>query len=144
MTENQEKELFRTLERLVGGVQKIQRTLETHTDILDGHTEKLDGHTEKLDAHSRILDSHSEKLDSHSKILDSHSKILDSHSKKLDEHSEKFDQQSKILIEHTGMLGSLMSKTDSIARQVMDNDQRLSARITSVENAVGSLGGEIH
>ncbi len=88
MTEHQEKELFRTLGNLVGGVQEIQKTL-------DDHTRKLDDHTRKLDDHSVILKS-------------------------------------------------LVSKTDSIAEQVLKNDQRLSARISSVENAVENLGGEIH
>ncbi len=81
MNEDREKELFRTLGNLVGGVKQIQQTL-------DGHTKTLD--------------------------------------------------------EHTGMLQSLVSKTDSIAEQVMKNDKRLTARITSVEKAVENLGGEIH
>lgn len=81
MTEDREKELFRTLTNLVGGVKNIQQT--------------------------------------------------------LDEHSKKLD-------EHTGMLKSLVSKTDSIAEQVMKNDERLTARIVSVENAVTNLGGDIH
>ena len=81
MTEHQEEELFRTLGNLVGGVKKIQETLNVHTEKLD---------------------------------------------------------------EHSAMLGTLNSKIDSIAGQVMENDQRLTARITSVENAVGNLGGEIH
>lgn len=55
----------------------------------------------------------------------------------LDDHTKKLD-------EHTGMLKHLVSKTDSIAEQVMENDQRLTARITSVESAIGNLGGEIH
>ncbi|MEQ1607107.1 MAG: hypothetical protein ABL999_19760 [Pyrinomonadaceae bacterium] len=88
MTENQEKELFRTLENLVGGMQKIQHTQAEHTGMLNEHTGMLN--------------------------------------------------------EHTGILNSLIAKTDSIARQVMDNDERLTARITSVENAVGNLGGGIH
>ena len=88
MTEHQEEELFRTLGNLVGGVQKIQQTL-------DDHTKKLDDHTKKLD-------------------------------------------------DHTGMLKSLVSKTDSIAGQVMENDQRITARISSVENAIENLGGDIH
>lgn len=62
--------------------------------------------------------------------LDGHTKILDDHTKKLDDHS--------------AMLRSLVSKTDSIADQVLKNDQRLTARISSVENAVENLGGDIH
>ena len=81
MNEHREKELFRTLGNLVGGVKQIQQTL-------DDHTKKLD--------------------------------------------------------EHTGMLKSLVSKTDSVAEQVMKNDESLTARITTVELAVENLGGEIH
>ena len=81
MNEHREKELFRTLGNLVGGVKKIQQTLEDHTKTLD---------------------------------------------------------------EHTGILKSLVSKTNSIAEQVMENDQRLTARILSVENAIENLGGAIH
>jgi len=116
MNADREKELFRILGNLVGGVKKIQET--------------LDDHSGKLDAHSAKLDDHSAKLDAHSAKLDDHSKILSGHSEKLDEH--------------TVMLKSLVSKTDSIAEQVMKNDQRLTARIASVETAVENMGGEIH
>ena len=57
-------------------------------------------------------------------------RTLNDQTKKLDGHTEKLDH--------------LVSKTDSIAHQVMENDRRLSARIVSVEQAVENLGGEIH
>ena len=109
MTEHQEKELFRTLGNLVGGVKQIQQTLDGHTKTLDDHTKTLDGHTKTLDDHTKTLDGHTKTLDG-----------------------------------HTGMLKFLVSKTDSIAEQVMKNDERLTARITSVESSIENLGGQIH
>lgn len=101
MTENQEKELFLILGRLVNGVNELQ------TDVKD------------------IKVTQSE----HSQILTEHSQILAEHSQQL--------------AEHTLLLNHLVSKTDSIAVQVMTNDKRLTARVTAIENRVENLGGEI-
>lgn len=70
--------------------------------------------------------------------------VLDKHSHILDRHSEILDRHSETLSEHSSKLNLLVSKVDSIAEQVMQNDKRRSARIVAVENAVGNLGGEIH
>ncbi len=116
MTEEREKELFDTLSTLVYGVTGLT------SDVRDIKI--------VLDKHSQILDRHSQILDRHSNILDGHSQILESHSEM---HSD-----------HTSKLNLLVSKVDSIAEQVMENDKQLSARIAAVESAVENLGGEIH
>jgi ABC-type transporter Mla subunit MlaD len=53
-------------------------------------------------------------------------------------------QHSKTLTEHSGKLDHLVAKTDTIADQVIKNDLRLSARLTSVEQAVDEMGGKTH
>ena len=64
-------------------VEKMEVTLDLHTQKLDSHSQILDSHTKKLDLHSQILESHTKKLDSHSQILESHTKKLDSHSQMI-------------------------------------------------------------
>lgn len=62
MTENQEKELFKTLATLVTGVQNIQSDVSTlKSDVIE-----IKG---TLAEHSQILAEHSQKLDKHSQIL---------------------------------------------------------------------------
>ena len=56
MTENQEKELFITLDTLVTGVRGIQLNVQ---DVKETQTE-----------HSRILNEHSQILNEHSRILE--------------------------------------------------------------------------
>jgi uncharacterized coiled-coil protein SlyX len=102
MTENQEKELFLILGRLVNGVNVLQ------TDVKDIKV-----------------------------TLAEHSQILAEHSQTLAEHSRQ-------LGENRGLLDHLVSKTDSIAMQVLKNDARLSERLTTVEGAVEDLGGKTH
>jgi uncharacterized coiled-coil protein SlyX len=102
MTENQEKELFLILGRLVNGVNVLQ------TDVKDIKV-----------------------------MLAEHSQILAEHSQTLAEHSRQ-------LGENRGLLDHLVSKTDSIAMQVLKNDARLSERLTTVEGAVEDLGGKTH
>jgi uncharacterized coiled-coil protein SlyX len=109
MTENQEKELFLILGRLVNGVNVLQ------TDVKDIKV----------------------TLAEHSQILAEHSQILAEHSQTLAEHSRQ-------LGENRGLLDHLVSKTDSIAMQVLKNDARLSERLTTVEGAVEDLGGKTH
>lgn len=77
-------------------------------------------------------------------VLDKHSHILDRHSHILDRHSEILDRHSETLGEHSSRLNLIVSKVDSIAEQVMQNDKRLSARIVTLEQAVEHLGGELH
>lgn len=55
----------------------------------------------------------------------------------LSEHSLLFE-------EHSRKLDHLVSKTDSIADQVVKNDTSLSARVTAVERSVEDLGGKIN
>lgn len=70
--------------------------------------------------------------------------VLDKHSHILDRHSEVLGGHSQMHSEHSSKLNLLLSKVDSIAEQVMENDKRLSARISAVEHAVENLGGDIH
>ena len=116
MTENQEKELFLILGRLVNGVNELQ------TDVKDIKVTQAE--------HSQVLAEHSQVLAEHSQVLAEHSQVLEEHSLQLGEH--------------TRLLNHLVSKTDSIADQVMANDKRLTARVTAIEDAVENLGGEIH
>ncbi len=64
MTDNQEKELFKTLATLVTGIQKIQDTQSEHSLILNEHSLILNEHSRKLDEHSRKLDRLEAKTDS--------------------------------------------------------------------------------
>lgn len=64
MTENQEKELFLILGRLVSGISEIQLdireikgTLAEHSVTLDRHSTTLDNHTVKLDRLESKIDS---------------------------------------------------------------------------------------
>jgi chromosome segregation ATPase len=75
MTENQEKQLFKTLETLVSGMQVIQ------TDVKEIKV--------TLGEHSQILESHSQILEKHSQILESHSQILERLDAKTDTIAEK-------------------------------------------------------
>ena len=53
-------------------------------------------------------------------------------------------EHSKTLAEHSNKLDHLVAKTDTIADQVIQNDVRLSARLTSVEQAIDEIGGKSH
>ena len=53
-------------------------------------------------------------------------------------------EHSNTLAEHSGKLDHLIAKTDTIADQVIQNDVRLSARLTSVEQALEEIGGKTH
>lgn len=62
MTENQEKQLFKTLETLVTGVNKIQSDVsELKSDVVEIKV--------TLNEHSQILNKHSQILNEHSQIL---------------------------------------------------------------------------
>ena len=56
MTENQEKELFKTLGTLVTGVSQIQSDVRDIKGTLDEHTSTLAEHTSTLADHTRKLD----------------------------------------------------------------------------------------
>ncbi len=75
MTDNQEKQLFKTLETLVSGMQVIQ------TDVKEIKV--------TLGEHSQILNEHSQILNEHSQILDKHSQILERLDAKTDTIAEK-------------------------------------------------------
>lgn len=70
--------------------------------------------------------------------------VLDKHSHILERNSEILDRHSEMHSEHSAKLNLLVSKVDSIAEQVMENDTRLTSRIVTLEHAVENLGGEIH
>ena len=116
MTENQEKELFLILGRLVNGVNLLQSDVKDIKVTLAEHSQVLAGHSATLAKHSEVLAKHSEALVEHSHLL----------------------------TEHSRQLNYLVSKTDSIAEQVLANDHRLSDRLTNVEQAVVDMGGNIH
>ncbi|MBS1792864.1 MAG: hypothetical protein JSS81_03360 [Acidobacteria bacterium] len=72
MTENQEKQLFKTLETLVTGVNKIQsdvtevkETLNKHSDILSKHSDILSKHSDILKRLEAKTDAIAEKVMSH-------------------------------------------------------------------------------
>jgi methyl-accepting chemotaxis protein len=69
MTDNQEKQLFKTLETLVSGVQIIQSDVKEIKETLDEHSQILNEHSQILNEHSQILNEHSQILNEHSQIL---------------------------------------------------------------------------
>jgi methyl-accepting chemotaxis protein len=62
MTDNQEKQLFKTLETLVSGVQIIQSDVKEIKETLDEHSQILNEHSQILNEHSQILNEHSQIL----------------------------------------------------------------------------------
>ena len=75
MTDNQENQLFKTLETLVSGMQIIQ------TDVKEIKKVQKE--------HSQILNKHSQILNKHSQILNKHSQILERLDAKTDTIAEK-------------------------------------------------------
>ena len=71
MTENQEKELFLILGRLVNGVSEIQVDIRAIKATQAEHTQTLAEHSHTLAEHSRTLDDHSTKLDRLESKIDS-------------------------------------------------------------------------
>jgi len=111
MTENQEKELFKTLATLVTGVQNIQSDVSTlKSDVIE-----IKG----------TLAEHSQILAEHSQILAEHSQILNEHSQKLDKHSQ--------------ILNRLDAKTDSIAEAVVNHEIRLTKVEKNIEELQGGV-----
>ncbi len=133
MTEDQEKNLFVTLDNLVHGVNGIRSDVRDVKIVLDKHSQILGEHSRTLGGHTKILEEHSLILGNHSRILEEHGQILGGHTKILGEHTRKLD-------EHSSILNVLVAKVDSIAETVMTNDKRLS----HVEKAVDDLGSGIH
>jgi hypothetical protein len=64
MTDNQEKQLFKTLETLVSGVQIIQSDVKEIKETLDEHSQILNEHSQILNEHSQILKRLDAKTDS--------------------------------------------------------------------------------
>ncbi len=111
MTENQEKELFKTLKTLVIGVNIIQ------SDVKDLKTD-VEEIKVTLNEHSQILNEHSQILNEHSRILNEHSRILN---------------------EHSQILKRLDAKTDSIAETVMNHEVRVTKTEKDIEELQGRV-----
>ena len=56
MTDNQEKQLFKTLETLASGMQVIQTDVKEIKVTLDEHLQILEKHSQILEKHSQILE----------------------------------------------------------------------------------------
>ncbi len=63
MTENQEKQLFKTLETLVSGMQVIQTDVKDIKKVQKEHSQILNKHSQILDSHSQILERLDAKTD---------------------------------------------------------------------------------
>lgn len=123
--------------QILEALNKIQSTLNEHTQILDSHTQTLDGHTQKLDAHTKILDGHTQKLDAHTKILDGHTQ-------KLDEHDKKFALQNETLKEHGRFLSALRTGQEETKAQLdsmkIENAKEFGEMKEQIKNVEAGMG----
>ena len=83
MTDNQEKQLFKTLETLVNGMQVIQTDVREIKVTLGEHSQILESHSQS----SQILESFADF--GNSQILEKHSQILERLDAKTDTIAEK-------------------------------------------------------
>lgn len=77
MTENQEKQLFKTLETLVTGVNKIQSDVVEIKETLNEHLQILNKHSQILNKLDAKTDSIAEKVVNHEVRLTKTEKDID-------------------------------------------------------------------
>lgn len=62
MSQEFEKKVLEKLDNFEGRFDRIEKTLEEHTGILNGHTEEFKKVNKILDGHTKILNNHTEQL----------------------------------------------------------------------------------
>lgn len=100
---------------------KIEGTLDQHTDILNEHTKTLKDHTEEFKRVNKVLDEHTEEFKKVNKVLDEHTKLIkentiaiENNTKLIKNNSREIEGLTEVVTAHTSSIVQINKKLDSV------------------------------